>query len=385
MTLEEAEIHNDVLAEAISCFIVENDLLDENSGNYRIDCVNHVQDDGTHVRIGLGIGTFPFTFKKQQYKFNRTCTYDALSLNQRLGDCSVATKYHETITVCGPGILKIHELCSTAHELQDKEIQCYFRTYVWQAETEHWRQQAILRARDWSTVIMDERISKKLYDDVTDFTGKESREWYEHHSIPYKRGYLLYGPPGTGKTSTVSALASLLKRNVCRINLVESRLTDVSLHCAITNVRENSIVVMEDVDCLFGTMREKKEEFHVTFSGFLNAIDGLQCAKGLVFVFTSNHPDRLDPALRRKGRIDVELAFGMCTTSQIKKMFYRFYPNASEEIVQKFVTNVLRVMPSVSPASLQEFFIRSRKLSSEEAAENVSFEEQLPERLDMWS
>lgn len=129
---------------------------------------------------------------------------------------------------------------------------------------------------------MDERISKKLYDDVMDFTGKESGEWYEQHSIPYKRGYLLYGPPGTGKTSTISALASLLKRNVCRINLVANRLTDDSLHCAITNVRENSIVVMEDVDCLFGKMREKKEEFHVTFSGFLNAIDGLQCAKGLL-------------------------------------------------------------------------------------------------------
>ena len=111
------------------------------------------------------------------------------------------------------------------------------------------------------------------------------------------------------KTSTIAAIATRMKRNICRVNLVAPRLCDDSLLRAINSVKKRSIVVMEDMDALFDHREKNDPSQRVTFSGLLNAIDGLNdhAGGGLIYLFTSNHPDKLDPALRRKGRIDLEL------------------------------------------------------------------------------
>ena len=43
--------------------------------------------------------------------------------------------------------------------------------------------------------------------------------------------------------------------------------------------------------------------------------DGIRscCGSERIFVFTSNHPERLDPALIRPGRMDLHIALGYCT------------------------------------------------------------------------
>ncbi len=56
-----------------------------------------------------------------------------------------------------------------------------------------------------------------------------SRAWYDHHGIPYRRGYLFYGPPGSGKTSYIYALAGYFQYNICLLNLNEPGLTDERL------------------------------------------------------------------------------------------------------------------------------------------------------------
>ena len=42
----------------------------------------------------------------------------------------------------------------------------------------------------------------------------------------------------------------------------------------------------------------------VTLSGLLNALDGVSSREGRVLFLTTNHPERLDPALVRPGRVD---------------------------------------------------------------------------------
>lgn len=53
----------------------------------------------------------------------------------------------------------------------------------------------------------------------------------------------------------------------------------------------------------------------VTLSGLLNFIDGLwsSCGDERIIVFTTNHKDRLDPALLRPGRMDVHIHMSYCT------------------------------------------------------------------------
>jgi len=80
---------------------------------------------------------------------------------------------------------------------------------------------------------------------------------------------------------------------------------------------------MEDVDAIF-IERSKKEESGVTFSGLLNAIDGIGAQEGRLLFMTTNHIDRLDPALIRPGRCDIKIELKKATRGMISRMFDRF-------------------------------------------------------------
>jgi len=47
--------------------------------------------------------------------------------------------------------------------------------------------------------------------------------------------------------------------------------------------------------------------------------------KGRIMVITTNHPEKLDPALIRPGRIDVNIEFGYCQPDDILDIFANFY------------------------------------------------------------
>lgn len=58
----------------------------------------------------------------------------------------------------------------------------------------------------------------------------------------------------------------------------------------------------------------------MTLSALLNFIDGLwsTCGDERIIVFTTNHKDRLDPALLRPGRMDVQVHMSYCTFNGFK-------------------------------------------------------------------
>lgn len=60
----------------------------------------------------------------------------------------------------------------------------------------------------------------------------------------------------------------------------------------------------------------------VTLSGLLNFIDGLwsSCGNERIIIFTTNHKEKLDPALLRPGRMDVHIYMGYCTTAGFRKL-----------------------------------------------------------------
>jgi len=65
---------------------------------------------------------------------------------------------------------------------------------------------------------------------------------------------------------------------------------------------------------------ESNEERKVTLSGLLKFIDGLwsSCRCERLFVFTTNHIDRLDPTLLRPGRMDKHILLSFCTFEAFK-------------------------------------------------------------------
>lgn len=180
-------------------------------------------------------------------------------------------------------------------------------------------------ARSVDTVILPGDTAESVVADAAHFTT--SRDWYASRGVPWRRGYLFHGAPGTGKTSLIMAVASELGYDVVIPTLAQS---DQEFARAMACLTSKDIVVFEDIDCLFDKRAKSVngEQRHVTFSGFLNAMDGFIAPDGLVVFMTSNHVERLDPALLRPGRCDVRIEFGPATADQASRMFARFYPDA---------------------------------------------------------
>ncbi|CAN3360323.1 mitochondrial chaperone Bcs1p [Diutina catenulata] len=218
------------------------------------------------------------------------------------------------------------------------------------------------KKRMLGSVILDEGISAGIVRDVKDFLS--SGDWYHQRGIPYRRGYLLYGPPGSGKTSFIQALAGELDYNICILNLSENNLTDDRLNHLMNHIPDRSILLLEDIDAAFNKREQTDEKAYtsgVTFSGLLNALDGVASAEECITFMTTNHPEKLDPALLRPGRIDYKVMVNNASRWQVEKMFMRFYEGEEEkckEFLQKYRELGLK---EVSTAQLQGLFVYNKK------------------------
>ncbi|XP_003370435.1 AAA ATPase, partial [Trichinella spiralis] len=178
----------------------------------------------------------------------------------------------------------------------------------------------------------------------------------------------VYGPPGCGKSSFITALASELEYGICMLSLSEQTLTDDRLQHLLNVAPLETIILLEDVDAAFINREEQHPDMrvaysgltHVTFSGLLNAVDGVASSDARLLFMTTNYINRLDAALIRPGRVDVKQYVGYCSDYQLKTMFSRFYPNASPVQAVAFQRKVRAHYPtdSISAAQVQVWQVK---------------------------
>ncbi|WP_328856873.1 AAA family ATPase [Williamsia herbipolensis] len=192
------------------------------------------------------------------------------------------------------------------------------------------RSQAPLRSL--ASVVLDRGIKESVSADMGRFLGSESD--YVERGLPWHRGYLLHGPPGTGKTSLIKGLAAEHGLDIYYLS-VSSMRNDDDLIDRVHDVRPRSVVLLEDIDSATAAT-DRSDESGVTTSGLLNVLDGMFTPHGMIGVLTTNHRDRLDPAILRPGRIDVQLELGPATTWQVRQLFRAFYDREPADDIRVF-------------------------------------------------
>jgi SpoVK/Ycf46/Vps4 family AAA+-type ATPase len=133
---------------------------------------------------------------------------------------------------------------------------------------------------------------------------------------------MFHGLPGNGKSSLALSLAQDIKRNVYMLN-ASKNMTDATLISLFGDLRANSVLLVEDIDTIFGKDRKSRKNF--TFSTLLNCLDGVLSQEDIIVIFTTNHPERLDPALIREGRIDFKLEITNPNKGEIEEYLNLFY------------------------------------------------------------
>lgn len=255
-------------------------------------------------------------------------------------------------------------------------------------------------SRTFDTIFFEEK--ENLMNKIEFF--ENNKEWYDREGHPYTLGIGLHGPPGTGKTSIIKSIANHLKRHLIVIPLSKIKTQTQFNKCFFDyeyshkNAKERigfekKIIVFEDLDCMtdlvmerkkkkeqvnskkeesnsiskeelldtikssmnpdnsksdFVSMLEKKEESdELTLSFILNVIDGIRETPGRIMMITSNHYDKLDPALIRPGRIDVSLEMKNASIPIIEEIVEHYYDYKIPIAVRKKLRDDV-----VSPATL---------------------------------
>lgn len=201
--------------------------------------------------------------------------------------------------------------------------------------------------RSLDSVFIESEKKNKLVNRLSDFIKRE--DWYVKNGIPYQLGILLYGNPGTGKTSLIKAIAGYLNYPIYYIS--PKNLNKIEI--AMASLPNKCLVVIEDMDSNSLThMRKKKvksgdpisnaieDMSAVSLSEVLNSLDGLFSAHGRILLATTNHIEKLDPAMIRHGRIDVKIEIGFVTNETLNMFMDRFYPDSSYDCNMKIKDNI---------------------------------------------
>ncbi|KAJ3502267.1 hypothetical protein NLJ89_g8965 [Agrocybe chaxingu] len=205
-----------------------------------------------------------------------------------------------------------------------------------------WRAMASRSKRPLSSIILEGDAKEKILTDVKRFLA--SRQWYNDRGIPYRRGYLFVRPSFIPDDSFLSLTNTVWQRqhgalelHVYNLPLSREGMDDGILIELVNAVPDRSILLLEDIDAAFrprsGPKRDassplvssESKQGGITLSGLLNVLDGISATEGRLLFTTTNHFGAIDPALKRRGRIDVVVEFPLANATQARELFRVFY------------------------------------------------------------
>lgn len=220
----------------------------------------------------------------------------------------------------------------------------------------------------------------------------QNKKWYQEQGIPHTIGLLLEGEPGCGKTSFIKSVANLTGYHILNFKLCEQfdfkELERIIFNEQISNELiiplNKRLIVLEDIDCMIDIVKTRKNSVTNTnifdssdsqetsdsenmtdlqigkkqpkttsddnitsvlqkmmkkdelvnnnLSYLLNILDGIKESQDRIIIMTTNHVKKLDPALIRPGRIDLNINFKKASIKDIKEILNFYWKTEVPEL-----------------------------------------------------
>ena len=216
-----------------------------------------------------------------------------------------------------------------------------------------------------------------LLENFTKMNSEENMSWKQKFGT-FNLGFILHGEPGTGKTSFVKCLCNYLQRDAQVINMRDIKTkTEFENLFTIDSIRDN-VFVFEEFDCVQGVFDRKefshKEEIdkletnyrkllattnksdHIsnklekemenikekisklenalTIDTVLTVLDGMAEHRNRVIVATTNHIDKIDPALVREGRFDLKIKLEKFNNEETRELLSKYFADEKLDYLQ---------------------------------------------------
>lgn len=241
-------------------------------------------------------------------------------------------------------------VCEWNSEIRDEVL--VFEEGYWNKSAELFE---AIQSANFDNLILRGTLKQDIQDDIAHFFA--SRHTYEAYNVAWKRGVLFIGAPGNGKTHTVKALINKMQKPCLYVKSLSARYDNESenIRKVFQRARQSApcILVLEDLDSLINADNR---------SFFLNELDGFATNHGILTLATTNHPERLDPAiLNRPSRFDRKYHFELPNLIE-RSAYIRLWNNTLNEemrLSDSAITQVAEHTESFSFAYLKELFLSS--------------------------
>ena len=212
-----------------------------------------------------------------------------------------------------------------------------------------------IKGATFANLVLVDSLKREIETEFVQFF--QSREVYEKYGIPWKRGVLFIGPPGNGKTHTVKALINQLGQPCLYVKSFKSEYAteeeNMRLVFERARITTPCLLVLEDLDSM---ITDECRSF------FLNELDGFEANTGVVVLATTNHPERLDPAiLDRPSRFDRKYHFHLPADAERRAYIARWNDQLQGELrlTETGLIDLLKETEGFSFAYIKELFLSS--------------------------